>query len=366
MKRTTRIILFAIIAVLLLGMAFFTPVKHFFTKNDSLSAPASGKILDRQKSQPLNVYAKILHPETLSNIIYVSTATLIPDEEVDLSFESTGKITDIFFKEGSNVQKGQLLAKVNDQPLQAELQKLQAQIPLAEDRVFRQKSLLEKDAVSREAYEQVSTELEKLKADIELVQARIAQTELRAPFDGVIGLRNVSVGAYVSSSTVISHLTKISPLKIEFSVPERQADFIHAGMPITFRINAESDINIYNATIYAVESRLDEKMYTLKVRAVYPNSNHQLHPGSYASVEIVSHEIPNALVVPNEAVIAEMGHDIAYVYSDGHAKRVELTKGMRTEANLHIVKGLEFGDTLIISGIMQLRDDLPVTLDKLN
>lgn len=155
----------------------------------------------------LNVNAKIIKPQLLTDQIQIS-GSLMPDEEVDLSFETSGKIVEINFDEGSAVKKGQLLAKVNDRQLQAQLQRLVAQLKLAEDRVFRQNALLERDAVSKEAYEQVKTELATLNADIDLVKANIAMTELRAPFDGVIGLRQVSVGSYASPTTIVAKLTK--------------------------------------------------------------------------------------------------------------------------------------------------------------
>ena len=202
------------------------------------------------KKQALQVDALIIKKEKLTNI-FRTKGLLIPDEEVDLSFETSGKITQIYFSEGNAVRKGELLAKVNDKPLQAELKKLEAQLPLAQERVFRQKSLLAKDAVSQEAYESVTTELEKLKADIELAKARIAQTELRAPFDGVLGLRLVSEGTYASPSTIVSKLTKISPLKIEFSVNEKQANDIRKGTQLDFKI--ENDKNTYKAIVYALE-----------------------------------------------------------------------------------------------------------------
>ena len=130
--------------------------------------------------------AQVITPHLLTDEILV-TGRLVPDEEVNL-FETSGKITDIFFTEGSSVKRGELLAKVNDRQLQAQLKRLEAQIPLAEDRVFRQNALLQRDAVSKEAYEQVKTELATLNADIENIKASIDMTELRAPFDGIIGL----------------------------------------------------------------------------------------------------------------------------------------------------------------------------------
>lgn len=294
------------------------------------------------------------------NDIFRTKGVLLPDEEVDLTFETSGKITEIHFKEGSYVTKGQLLAKINDKPLQAELKKLETQLPLANERLFRQKTLLEKDAVSQETYEVVVTELEKLKADIELVKSRIAQTELRAPFDGVIGLRQVSNGAYASPSVVISKLTRISPLKLEFSVNERQINEIKPGTRLTFKI--DNDRSTYEASVYAIESQLDPNTLSLKARALYPNTNGKLKAGQSASVEIRLKEISNTLVVPTISTIAEMGRDIAYVYKGGKAQQVILTKGLRTENSVQILSGLSVGDTLLTTGVMQLREGIPVNL----
>jgi membrane fusion protein (multidrug efflux system) len=238
MKKSTKIILLIAIVLLMVGMIFYPKIKKMMSGSDG---PAIEKREMPGKKQALQVDAVIIKKEKLTNI-FRTKGLLIPDEEVDLSFETSGKITQIYFSEGNAVRKGELLAKVNDKPLQAELKKLEAQLPLAQERVFRQKSLLAKDAVSQEAYESVATELEKLKADIELSKARIAQTELRAPFDGVLGLRLVSEGTYASPSTIVSKLTKISPLKIEFSVNEKQANDIRKGTQLSFRI--ENDKNV--------------------------------------------------------------------------------------------------------------------------
>ncbi|GHV56011.1 MexH family multidrug efflux RND transporter periplasmic adaptor subunit [Bacteroidia bacterium] len=363
MNKTTRILLFAIIALLIAGMALY-PVISKKIKGEKQPAEITNTPAPRPggggRGMPLNVAVKIIKPENLVDVIR-TTGNLVPDEDVDLTFETSGKITNIYFQEGSMVKKGDLLAKVNDKPLQAELSKLEAQIPLAEDRVFRQKSLLEKDAVSKEAYEQVTTELEKLHADIELAKARIAQTELRAPFDGVIGLRQVSEGTYASPTTVVAPLTKIIPLKIEFSVNERYTNLIRQGTHISFHV--PPDLNNYTAQVYAVESRVDLKTRTLKARALYANPNGRLTPGRTASIEIKSNEIVNALTLPNEAIIAEMGRDIAYLYSEGKARQIEVVKGLRTASDVQALQGLHAGDTLIVTGVMQLRDGLPVKID---
>jgi membrane fusion protein (multidrug efflux system) len=359
MTRKTQIALIAAIVVLIAGMALYPRVKHWLTSNED---PETKETVSPEKRQSLNVNAKILKYESL-NDIFRTKGVLIPDEEVDLAFETSGKITQIYFKEGTLVRKSQLLAKVNDSPLQAELKKLEAQLPLANERVFRQKSLLDKDAVSQEAYESITTELEKLKADIELVKAKIDQTELRAPFEGIVGLRMVSEGTYTSPTTNISKLTKISPLKIEFSVNEKQANNIKPGTKLAFTI--ENDLNTYEATVYALESKLDEKTLSLKARAMYANPGGKLKPGHSATIEIRLSEIKNALVIPSIASIAEMGRDIVYVHKNGKAHQIEIQKGIRTASSIQVTDGLNTGDTLLVSGVMQLRDGMPVKLDKI-
>lgn len=356
MNRKTRIITLIFIALLLLGMIFSSQIKTLFKSDNSDIVRRVG-----DRGQPeLIVNATILRPQTLQNM-FRSKGILLPDEEVNLTFETSGKITDIYFEEGSHVQKGTLLAKVNDEPLRAELKKLEAKLPLAEARVYRQRTLLEKDAVSQETYQTVITELETLKADIELTKARIAQTELRAPFSGIIGLRFVSEGAYASPSVVVAKLTKISPLKVEFSVNESQANEIKPGTRLVFKV--DNDLNSYNASVYAVEPQLDEKTFSLKARALYPNTDGKIKPGQSATIEIELSKIEQAIVIPAISAIAEMGRDIAYIYDNGKAKRVTITKGLRTASSVQIVDGLRAGDTLLVTGVMQLRDGMPVKIE---
>ena len=347
----------AAILLMITGMIAYPQLKNKFKASQDAASvvPTPGT---SQRNQTLNINAEVLKYQSLTDKI-MSTGSTLPDEEVDLAFESSGKVVAIYFTEGTHVKAGDLLAKINDK-------KLEAQVPLAKDRVYRQRTLLEKDAVSQEAYEQVATEYEKLMADIELVKANIAQTELRAPFDGIIGLRSVSEGAYVtSSSSVIAKLTKISPLKIEFSIPESYAAEVHDGTPILFRMEKGGMMQNYKATVYAVESKVDMTTRTLKVRATYPNPGENILPGRYTSVEISKREIKDALAIPSEAIIPEMGKDIVYLYKNGVAEPQEITIGIRTESRVQVLQGLSVGDTLITSGVMQLRTSMKVSIDNL-
>ena len=314
----------------------------------------------REGQQKLNAIGFLIHPAFLSELIN-STGTLRPDEEVDLSFETSGKIVGINFTEGTRVKKGDLLAKINDRPLQAQLEKLEAQLKMAEAKEFRQRSLLDKDAISQESYDQVQTDVQTINADINLIKSRISETELRAPFDGIIGLRYLSEGSYATSSTKIAKLIKISPIKIEFSIPEKYASEIKVGYPVTFTIDGSN--NVFKASVYAVDPKIDIETRTITLRALYPNSKEELKSGRYAGITLQMSNIDNAIAIPTEALIPEMDGEHVFIYKNGKAKSVNVKTGLRTESKIQITDGLKFGDTLITSGIMQLRQNLPILLD---
>lgn len=322
------------------------------------SSTKSGK---GNKKKILNVRAVVMQKQDLSDELFVS-GSLLPDEEVDLTFETSGKITEIHFNEGAFVKKGQLLAKINDAPLQAQLKKLEVQLKLHQDRLYRQNALLEKEAVSKEAFQEAETALATLKAEIELIKANIAQTELRAPFDGIVGLRNVSQGSYASLSTTVAKLTKINPLKVEFNVPERYAGVLKVGSDLSFTL--EGDLSKRNAEVYALDSRVDDDTRTFKVRAYYDNSNGKLVPGRYVNVTLTTNQYNNTLAVPSEAIVSEMGIDKVFLYRNGVATPAEIKKGVRTADKVQVITGLSVGDTVITSGTMQIRTGQKVTLDE--
>lgn len=369
MKNLLRPLLTAFSLLLIAGIIIYPKVKDkIFNKNETslIQAPGPGTMPGggggMRGGQMLNVRGMIIAPSVVTEFIN-STGTLLPDEEVELSFETSGKIVGIFFNEGTKVSKGDLLAKINDRHLQAQLLKLEAQQKLAQEKEFRQRSLLDRDAISRESYDQIVTELEALNADILLIKARIAETELRAPFDGIIGLRYLSEGSYSTTNTKIARLVKLSPLKIEFSIAERYAGEINRGYPITFSIDGIN--NSFSAEVYAVDPKVDINTRTITLRALYPNRNEELKPGRFAYINLRLAEVRNAISIPSEALIAEMEGEKVFVYRSGRAMPVIVKTGLRTEAKIQITEGLSFGDTIITSGILQLRQSLPVVFDSL-
>ena len=345
-----------LVALLIIGSIIFGCIQLMPKENEELAMaeakPKGGK-------KVLEVSARVISPQLLTDEIPI-IGRLVPDEEVQLSFETSGKITEIHFEEGSHVKKGTLLAKVNDSQLQAQLARLEAQVPLAQERVYRQSTLLQRDAVSKEALEIVKTELATLNADIEKTKAQIEQTELRAPFDGVIGLRQVSVGAYASPSTVIAKLTSVTPIKIEFSVPERYAGEVKKGTGLEFTVDGKLDA--FKAQVYATEASLDAETHTLLVRALYPNEKRELLSGQYAGIRLKQKEIEDAIAIPSEAIVPEMGKSKVFVYRGGKAEPVDVVTGIRTDSEIQIVSGLQIGDTILTSGTLQLRKGSPVKI----
>jgi membrane fusion protein, multidrug efflux system len=356
MKNKLRVIITVLIVLLISGVIFYPKYKPLLVKSVKGSRNTPGYI--RQGQQRLNAVGYLITPVNMSELIK-QNGTLMPDEEVDLAFETSGKIVSIYFTEGSHVKKGDLLAKINDLPLQAQLEKLQVQLKMAEAKEFRQRSLLNKDAISQESYDQMLTDVQSIKADMNLILARIRETELRAPFDGIIGLRYLSEGSYTTTATKIVKLIKTSPLKIEFSISEKYASEIKLGYPINFVV----DDKTFEAKVYAINPKIDIDTRVITLRALYPNKNEELKPGVYTSVVLELSKISNTVSIPSEAVIAEMDGERVFVYKRGKAQSVKIGIGLRTESNIQVTDGLKFGDTLLTTGIMQLRQNLPVVLD---
>lgn len=362
-KNLVRTILTIVLSIVLLAIILYPKFRHIFERKpmQEMGPGAMGQGM-RGGGQALLASGYLIVPTSMSELIY-STGSLLPDEEVELSFETSGKIIGIHFSEGSRVRKGDLLAKINDRPLQAQLLKLKAQLKLTKEREFRQRQLLEKDAISKESYDQVATELQSTEADILLIEARIAETELRAPFDGIVGLRMISEGAFATTQTKIVRLVKISPLKVEFSVPERYAGEIKPGFPIEFVIDGIP--NPYHANVYAVDPMVDLSTRTIIVRALYANKNEELKPGRFASVRALLSQLDHTISIPSHAIIPEMNGEKVFVYRHGKAEEVRVKIGLRTESHVQIIEGLNVGDTLLTTAILQLRHNIPVQLDTL-
>ncbi len=349
MNKKLKTIVWIIVGIIVIGLIAYPKIRDYREKKENKTL-----IGIRQVAA---VKVKVINPGLLREIIK-SSGTIIPDEEVDLSFETAGKIAAIYFKEGSYVKKGELLAKLIDDDLLAQLDKLQIQEKLAKEKENRQKILLVKEAVSQESYDQVKSDLQGIESEIKLLRARIVKTQIHAPFDGKIGLRYVSEGAYVNSSTQIAKLVKNKPLKIDFSIPEKYSGLVQPGTNLSFKI--EEIEAWYSAKVYAIEPKIDPKTRTIAVRALYENSKEELKAGRFVSIELVLREKADALNIPTEAIIPEMGGERVFIVKNGKAESVSIITGLRTVEEIEVTSGIQPGDSVIISGIMQLRHGMPV------
>lgn len=308
---------------------------------------------------PAIVDVLVVKPEPLNRKINI-TGSIIANEEIELRSEATGKVTGIFFSEGSNVSKGQLLVKINDSDLQAQLKKLVLQDTLLSRDEFRKKELLKMNAISVEEYDNTLTQLQSVRAEINFVLAQIEKTEVRAPFNGAVGLRNISEGGFVNPTFLIATMQQVNPVKIEFSVPERYRYFLKSGTEIQFTVTSSEEMFI--GTVYAVESKIDPITRTVKVRAKSNNDKGILVPGAFAKVELILEKVNDAIVVPAQAVVPEMKGQKVFLIKDGKAKSTPVELGIRSEANTEILNGINAGDTLAITGLLQLRDGANVSI----
>jgi membrane fusion protein (multidrug efflux system) len=301
-------------------------------------------------------------PALLENRVY-ATGSLLANEEVELRSEISGRVTGISFSEGGRVKKGAVLLTINDQELQAQLKRKEYEQALAADEERRQRALLEINGISRETYDKSNNNLKMIEADRELLQTQIAKCQIVAPFDGVIGLRYVSEGGYVTPSLLISTMQDTDPMKVEFSVPEKNARQIKNGTQILVRIGDSPEGS--EGTVYAVESMIDPSTRTMKARATIPNPDGNLLPGSFGKVEVTLDRLPNAIVIPSGSVIPRINDEIVYVCRNGKAQAVTVTSGIRTDSGTQITQGLAPGDTLIVSGLLQLTDGKNVQITSL-
>ena len=356
MKKT--LITVAVVAVVIFLLAL--PKMNFFKGGDEAkTAPG----MAGGKGGKLSVDAIVVKSAQLDNKLNV-TGSVLPNESLELKSEVSGKIIAIYFREGKPVKKGDMLIQMNDDEIEAQLEKQKYNRKLNEDNEFRQRKLLEKDAISQEEYDNALNRLNTTVADIRLLETQLAKTKIQAPFDGVIGLRFVSEGAYISPSTVIATLYNISPAKIEFAVPSRYSTQVAPGKKIRFTI--ESDLQVYDGQVYAIEPRIDPATRTLKIRALAENRHGNLLPGQFVKVELILESINNAILVPTEAVIPEQAGKKVFILENGKAKEVFVETGMRTANSLEVLTGLKPTDTLLTTGILQLRPGMDVQISKLN
>ena len=308
---------------------------------------------------PVVVNAYVVKPQKIENAI-LSTGSAIANEMVSLQPEVSGRVIKINFKEGRIVSKGSLMIKLFDADLQAQLKKLKLQEELAIKNEQRLKGLLDINAVSQQEYDLALNQLQTIQADMDLVKANIQKTEIRAPFTGLAGFRNISEGAFVSPTTIITTVQQLQPMRIDFSVPEKYLQLVNNKESIEFTIDGSDDV--LTAPVYAVDPAIDPSTRSVKIRALFANKKAQLLPGAFIKIMMPLQTLDNGIMVPTEAVIPELKGQKVYISKNGKAFSQKIELGIRTDSTVQVTSGLQAGDTVLTTGIMQLRQDSPLKI----
>ncbi len=299
------------------------------------------------------VDAYVVKPATLVTDITV-TGSIAAYDEVDLKNEVAGRIVMLNLPEGKFVRKGTILVKLYDDDLKATLKKLEAQLSVQKRIYIRQSELIKVKGISQNDYDQTLLQVNTIKASIEEQKAQIRKTEVRAPFDGTIGLRNVSIGAVVSPSTLLATIRTSSKLKLDFYVPEKYTSEISVGMKVKFSMYNEN--KLYDATVMATERGIESATRNLKVRALISSASKDLIPGAFANIQLRLGENSNALLIPTQAIIPQEENKSVIVAHHGKAHFVNIKTGIRKSSMIEVTEGLQPGDTVITSGIMFLKE----------
>ncbi|MBI5914460.1 MAG: efflux RND transporter periplasmic adaptor subunit [Bacteroidetes bacterium] len=342
-----------LLALLLAGL-FMAACKS--EKKDGAAVPAPP-----QRGGPLSVEGFIVKTKHLAENLAVP-GTLLPFEVTEIRPEISGRLVSLNIPEGSPVQKGALLAKLFDEDLQAQLKKLQVQLEIARQTLQRQQELLKIQGISQQEVDLSELQVHNIQADMELVRVSISKTEIRSPYSGRLGLRNVSLGAYVSPTTLLTTLRQVNQLKLDFTVPEKHGAQFTKGRKVDFTVAGSR--RTFTATVIASEAAVEAETRSLKVRALVAANDGALLPGVFANVLLNMGGSGQSLVVPTQAVIPQARNKQVIVFKNGSPEFKIVETGLRDETYIQISEGLQVGDTVLTTGLLAVRPESKLVLKK--
>lgn len=321
-------------------------------------APPAGQMPGGGK--PLAVLARVVQPQPFTETVTL-TGSVVANEAVVIRPEVSGRIVALGFSEGQHVAKGQVLVRLFDADIRARLKQVLAQVALDSSQVDRLERLRAVDGISAEEFQRAAATLEMHKAQADEIRAQLEKTVITAPFAGVVGLRNVSVGAVVTPSSDITLLKDNSQLKVECTVPEKYATVITVGTVMNVTVRGSRNASVYRATVYAVDPELNRESRTLRVRARIAQPQGIL-PGMFADVTVQLSTVPDALLVPTESVVVDINGPKVFVQHGARAREVRITTGTRTKTDVRVTNGLSPGDTVLTTGMLVMKDGLPISV----
>jgi membrane fusion protein (multidrug efflux system) len=290
-----------------------------------------------------------------------AVGSLRSDESVTLRPEVAGRISAIGFQEGQRVAKGVVLVRLDPAINEAEVLQAKANLTLAKAKYDRAVDLQKQGFISGQARDEAENNLKVMEAAVALAAARLAKTEIRAPFSGLVGLRSVSVGDYVKEGQDMANLESIDPLKVDFRVPEIYLKQVQVGQKLEVTLDALPGRK-YEGMVFAINPLVDAAGRAIVIRAQVRNADTTLRPGMFARVKLLTKDERDALVLPEQALVPQGEEQYVFRVVDGKAARTKVELGQRREGKVEVVKGIAPGDTIVTAGQLKLRDGTPVTL----
>lgn len=329
----------------------------FFLCSCKDHAAAGGGSKAKGGDSPL-VDVIVAAPRSISNLIEAN-GSVMANEYVELHPEISGRIVYLNVPEGGSVTKGTVIARINDADLQATLEKSRAQLELYQKTEEREKKLLDINGINQADYDLAVSNVNSTKADIDYTQAQLDKTVIRAPFDGIVGLRQVSPGAYLTPANVIATVQQVDKIKVDFTLPEQYAAAIRPGSLVDIQLDAQVNAR-RKGLIVATEPQINTTSRNLKVRALLREG--LANPGAFVKVFVDAGAGKKAIMIPTNCIIPEDRNNQVIVVKSGRARVVNVETGMREADNIEITKGLVTGDTVIVTGVLFARPDQPVSI----
>ncbi len=345
-----------LLGVLVLGVALFFAWRWYSRFNQIPAPPPSQAGLPGMMALP--VKAAHAKREKVSAKIE-AVGDLLAGESIVLRPEIVGRIAAIRFEEGHKTKTGDVLVELNAEEQRSAYGQSQASLKLEEETFKRIRDVRAKNLVSQQQYDESLARLQNAEALLERDRVRLARTQLFAPFDGILGLRQVSVGDYVSPGQALVNLESVEPIKLDFKLAEKYAAKVAKGMKLDVNVEAWPG-RVFRGEVQAVDPRLDEPTRTVKVRARLPNPDLALKPGMFARIILDLGQSREALFVPEQAVQAKGSASMVFRVVDGKALLSPVKTGERHPGFVEITEGLKEGDWIVIDGQIKLRDGMPV------
>jgi len=288
-----------------------------------------------------------------------AVGTFRSDESVIVRPEIAGRVIETPFAEGQVVEQGALLFRLDDSIAKAELVEAEAAYVLARQNNLRARELLEKGAGTARARDEALARMEMDRARVELARARLAKTRIQAPFAGIVGLRQVSVGDYVAAGQDLVNLESIDAVKLDFRIPERHLAALAVGQTVAAEVDAFSGRS-FDGRVYAIDPQIDPAGHSIAVRARLPNPERRLRPGLFARVTLTVSESGESISIPEQAILLRGEKFFVYKVIDGKAALTSVEIGRRVAGRVQIVRGLAPGEEVVTAGQMKLQDGAPV------